>query len=78
MSQVWVSNIDIILRRCGTQIEEDGGWGLEKFNNFSLFLWPILNSAVLNTPRLARINFRVFNRNYINTLLEFINCEYLF
>ena len=32
------------------------------------------NLAVLDTPRLARINFRVFNRNYIvnnNTLLEF-------
>ena len=35
-----VSNVDVILRRCGIQIEEDGGCGLEKFNNFSLFLWP--------------------------------------
>ena len=33
-----VSNVDVILRRCGIQIEEDGGCGLEKFNNFSLFL----------------------------------------
>ena len=32
-----VSNVDVILRRCGIQIE-DGGCGLEKFNNFSLFV----------------------------------------
>ena len=35
-----VSSVDVILRRCGIQIEEDGGCGLEKFNNVSLFLWP--------------------------------------
>ena len=35
-----VSNVDVILRHCGIQIEEDGGYGLEKFNNFSLFFWP--------------------------------------
>ena len=38
--RVRVSNVDVILRRSGIQIEEDGGCGLEKFNNFSLFLWP--------------------------------------
>ena len=38
--RVRVSNVDVILRRCGIQIEEDGRCGLEKFNNFSPFLWP--------------------------------------
>ena len=38
----------------------------------------LINLAVLNTPRLVCINFSIFNRNHINALLEFINCEYLF
>ena len=36
--------------------------------------------VVLNTPRLACINFSVFLTEIklrINTLLEYINCEYL-
>ena len=45
--RVQVSNVDVILRRCGTQIEEDGGCGLEKFNNFSLFFGCNNNSTII-------------------------------
>ena len=72
-----VSNVDVILRRCGIQIEEDGGCGLEKFNNFSLFFFFFFFFFFFLARRFATL-WRAFSREAnLFTYNLTINVSYL-